>query len=147
MARIDKSPLWAAITLKSILPRGRIICQRQINFATYAAYFSDTQGARPLFPSNTDSVISTAPYVFPLWVDEPDAIYQALRALKLPVFRWDRIWPNTPTLQGDIGPLWSHHVLQLLCHQDLSTTDIERTAQAVLRLLQEQQTKTYLVNQ
>jgi perosamine synthetase len=146
MARIEKAPLWSAVVLKNILPRGRIISQRQENFSIYSTYFSNTPGARPLFPQDTDTVISTAPYVFPLWVDEPDSIYQALRALKLPVFRWDRIWPDTPTLPGDIGPLWSHHVLQLLCHQDLNTADIDRTAQTVLHLLKMQQTKAHTIN-
>nr|WP_315229094.1 DegT/DnrJ/EryC1/StrS family aminotransferase [uncultured Albidiferax sp.] len=139
MARIDQAPLWAAMALKTALPRGRIILQRQINFARYATYFSDVLGAKPLFPIHENSVASAAPYVYPLWVDNPDSIYQALRAMKLPVFRWDRIWPKTPDLPGDIGPLWSHHVLQLLCHQDLNTADIDHTARAVLHLLKTQQ--------
>lgn len=146
MARIDKRPLWAAIVLKNIVPRGRIILQRQINFASYAEYFTNIPGAKPLFPINTDSVVSTAPYVFPLWVDNPDSIYQAVRSLNLPVFRWDRIWPNTSNITGDTGALWSHHVLQLLCHQDLSAADIDRTAQAVLRLLKNQQEQIHTVN-
>ena len=65
-------------------------------------------------------------------VDDADRIYHALKAQALPVFRWDRIWPGTPRLKGDVGPLWSQHVLQLLCHQDLSVADIERTALAIL---------------
>jgi perosamine synthetase len=146
MARIDQTPLWTAIALKTVLPRGRIILQRQINFANYAAYFANAPGARPLFPICADSVASAAPYVYPLWVDDPDSIYQALRAMKLPVFRWDRIWPKTPSLPGDIGPLWSHHVLQLLCHQDLNTADINHTARAVLGLLQAQQATRHPVS-
>ena len=143
MARIGLSPLWSAIALKNILPRGHIITQRQKNFARYAAYFAQVEGARPLFPINPDIATSTAPYVFPLWVDEPDAIYEAVRALKLPIFRWDRIWPDTPSLPEDNGPLWSHHVLQLLCHQDLSIDDIDYTAQKMLNLLQAQQAKIH----
>jgi perosamine synthetase len=146
MARINQTPLWAAVALKTILPRGRIILQRQINFARYATHFSNVPGARPLFPIYEDSVASAAPYVYPLWVDDPDSIYQALRAMKLPVFRWDRIWPKTPSLRGDIGPLWSHHVLQLLCHQDLNTADVDHTAQAVLHLLQTQQANRHAVS-
>ncbi|WP_176955143.1 DegT/DnrJ/EryC1/StrS family aminotransferase [Rhodoferax sp. OV413] len=138
MSRIQQTPLSAAMALKATLPRGRIIARRQQNFANYAAHFVDVPGARPLFPYNPNSVGSTAPYVFPLWVDEPDEIYQALRLLKLPVFRWDRIWPSTPTLPQDVGPLWSHHVLQLLCHQDLSSEDIDHTAEMLLRLLKAQ---------
>jgi perosamine synthetase len=49
-------------------------------------------------------------------------------------------------LRGDIGPLWSHHVLQLLCHQDLNTADVDHTAQAVLHLLQTQQANRHAVS-
>lgn len=135
MARIAQAPLQASMTLKSVLPRGRIIIRRQQNFACYARYFDSVQGARPLFPVTSASTSEIAPYVFPLWVDNADPVYHALRAQALPVFRWDRIWPGTPMLDSDVGPLWSRHVLQLLCHQDLSEADIGRTAQTLLHLL------------
>jgi len=132
MARIAQAPLWATMNLKAILPRGRIITRRQKNFACYAKHFASTEGARPLFALPSTAV---APYVFPLWVDDADRIYRTLMALGLPVFRWDRIWTDTPLLEGDVGPQWSQHVLQLLCHQDLDNADIDRTAQAILSLL------------
>lgn len=135
MARISQSPLWASMTLKSVLPRGRMVVRRQENFACYAKYFDGVRGAKPLFPLNTAPSSKIAPYVFPLWVDDADRVYPALRALELPVFRWDRIWPGTPRLDRDVGPLWSQHVLQLLCHQDLSEADIDRTSHAILSLL------------
>ena len=39
------------------------------------------------------------------------------------------------TLPGDVGPLWSRHVMQLPCRQDLSKTDVTRTARTLLDLL------------
>lgn len=139
MARIAQAPLSASMALKAVLPRGRIIAKRHQNFAMYARHFERVQGARPLFPMPSESV---APYVFPLWVDEPDHLYHALREQALPVFRWDRIWPGTPQLDGDVGLLWSHHVLQLLCHQDLSEADIERISRAILSLLSKNHAST-----
>jgi dTDP-4-amino-4,6-dideoxygalactose transaminase len=133
MARIAMTPLGATRMLKALLPRGRIIARRQQNFATYAGFFAQVNGARPLFPSPSKAV---APYVFPLWVDDAERVYREVRARDLPVFRWDRIWPGTPHIDGDVGPLWSQHVLQLLCHQDLDEDDIKRTARAILNLLQ-----------
>ena len=134
MARVSQAPLWACRVLWA-LPRGRIVSRRQQNHAGYARHFNAVHGARPLFPVSTTSPAPTAPYVFALWVEDADRIYQAVRDLSLPVFRWDRIWPGTPDIAGDQGPLWSRHVLQLLCHQDLSDADIERTAHAILKLL------------
>jgi len=135
MARITLAPLGATSVLRAMLPRGRIIAKRQANFATYARHFAQVKGARPLFDLPSTAV---APYVFPLWVDDAESVYREIRALQLPVFRWDRIWPGTPHLAGDVGPLWSQHVLQLLCHQDLSTADVANTSQTILKLLSPQ---------
>jgi hypothetical protein len=133
MGRIDATPLGVSLWLNRALPRGRVAARRHANFALYAVRFSAVTGARPVFNAMSDA---TAPYVFPLWVDDAERIYRSLHARRFPVFRWDRIWPGTPALAGDVGPLWSRHVLQLLCHQDLSTQDVECTASAVLELLQ-----------
>jgi hypothetical protein len=69
------------------------------------------------------------PYVFPVWFDRADEVYAGLRAEGLPVFRWDRVWPGTPRLEGDHGLAWSHQVLQFLCHQDLNAVDIRYIVQ------------------
>lgn len=135
MARVAQAPLWASMTLKAVLPRGRIIAKRRQNFTLFASHFECLRGARPLFHVNTASFPQIAPYVFPLWVDDADRVYLGLRAQKMPVFRWDRTWPGAPRLADDAGAPWSRHVLQLLCHQDLSPVDIARTAQAIRRLL------------
>ena len=135
MSRIGQAPLWASTVLNAVLPRGRIIARRQQNFARYAGHFEYVQSARPLFPSNAAQTSHIAPYVFPLWVDDPDPVYQILRERNMPVFRWDRIWPGTPALKEDVGALWSHHVLQLLCHQDLNQADVDRTSRVILSLL------------
>lgn len=142
MARIAQRPLGASMMLKAVLPRGRMITRRQHNFACYAEHFEGVRGAKPLFPLATAPLSRVAPYVFPLWVDDADRVYQALRAQELPVFRWDRIWPGTTHLAGDVGPQWSRHVLQLLCHQDLSEADIERTCSAIFGLLPAQRAPT-----
>jgi perosamine synthetase len=132
MGRISQKPLIASMVLKSVLPRGRIIKQRQRNYAIYAEMLAAVPGARLLKPMPAQPA---APYVFPLWVDDADRVYDALRNAGLPVFRWDRIWPGTPELPGDVGLLWARHVLQLLCHQDLTESDVRHTASATAELL------------
>jgi hypothetical protein len=135
MGRIQMKPLWISQLLDMILPRGRVITRRRKNFLAYNNFLRQIPGATPIFSSlPADSV----PYVFPLWVDDPDPVYKELRAQRLPVFRWDRIWNGTTRIVDDIGPLWSHHVLQLLCHQDISDGDIERIALMVTRILADQ---------
>jgi len=136
MERISQAPLWATLALKAALPRAQIVARRRQNFALYARHFAQVHGARALLPHSDGKAV---PYVFPLWVDEPDRIYQAMRAQELPVFRWDNVWPGTPQIRDDVGPAWSHHVLQLLCHQNLDEADVTHTALATLRLLANQQ--------
>jgi perosamine synthetase len=139
MERIGRHPLAASMLLRNLLPRGRIIAQRRRNFSTFQGLLVDLQGARSLasLPSNP-----VAPYVFPLWVDNADFVYQTLREEGMPVFRWDRIWPGTPHLVHDVGADWSQHVLQLLCHQDLDESDIRRSATRLIALLELGQHKT-----
>lgn len=132
MGRIGQSPLVIARLLNGVLPRGRVRVRRKENFAAYANHFRHIDGARALFNDTKDIA---APYVFPLWVDDAERVYRAARSLGLPVFRWDRAWPGTPVIAGDTGPQWSRHVLQLLCHQDLSLDDVSATACALIECL------------
>jgi perosamine synthetase len=139
MARIGQEPVAATRFLLRRLPHGRIVAKRRQNFERYARAFTQVAHAHSLF---TDLPPASAPYVFPLWVDDSERVYQALRELKMPVFRWDRIWPGTPHMAGDAGPLWSRHVLQLLCHQDLDEADVDKVAGTILALLVKPDGKT-----
>ena len=133
MARIGNRPLAASMLLRNFLPRGRIVALRRRNFGVFARMLADLPRTKVLVGLPSEPV---APYVFPLWVDDADRIYGALRDEGIPVFRWDRIWPVTPKLEHDVGANWSHHVLQLLCHQDLDESDIRRAATRVIALLE-----------
>jgi dTDP-4-amino-4,6-dideoxygalactose transaminase len=135
MGRINNNLLWSSFIIKNLLPCNTIVKKRQLNYQQYEKYFHSTAGAKPLFSTSTKPPSDIAPYVFPLWVDDADRIYHVLKALNLPVFRWDKLWPDTPTLANDAGPLWSAHVLQLLCHQDLASAEIDFIASAIIQLL------------
>ena len=134
MGRVGAAPLAVASQLFAALPRQRIVTRRQRHYRTLREALSGAPGARMLF----DEPATGAPYALPLWVDNAERaerVYQGLRAQSLPVFRWDRVWPATPELQGDSSAPWRHHVLQLLCHQDLHDDEINRTANILLALL------------
>jgi len=132
MSRITKAPLLMSMLVGKSLPRRRIIERRRENYDIYARELAVLPNGRALFPKIAESC---APYVFPIWVDDPDEVYQSMRSRGFPVFRWDQLWPGTPQIDGDVGLRWSHHVLQLLCHQDLSSRDVASTATAVKQLL------------
>ena len=90
-------------------------------------------GARVMSPELSEC---TVPYVFPLYVDDPDASYQDLRSAGIPIYRWDEVWPGTPAPAGDTGPNWSRHVFQLGCHQDLSLDDLGAITASVRGIIQ-----------
>lgn len=113
------------------IPRGRIAEARRQRYAQFAQRLSGHKGLRPLMPELPENC---APYVFPLWVDQPDPGYARLRSLRMPVSRWDWLWPGVPRIEGDQGTIWSRHVLQLACHQDLTDADLSRFTQVLFDL-------------
>ena len=111
------------------LPRARIVLRRRQNFSHLASLLAGFEAVRPLTRHLSPDC---APYVFPLWVAKPDPGYASLRALGVPISRWNWPWPGVPEIDGDCGRDWSGHLLQLACHQDLSDADVERMAKTLL---------------
>jgi hypothetical protein len=110
------------------MPWGRIVMRRRVNYRFLVQALAGLPGVRPLRP---DLPESCAPYVFPLWVDQPDPGYLELRHLDFPVARWDRLWPTVCVLEEDAGVAWSHHVLQIACHQDLTPQELQHMVDTV----------------
>lgn len=126
--RIDTREAYRRLTAPTAwatrhLPRERIVQRRRQHYEAYASAFAGVPGLRPL---RAELPPHCAPYVFPLWVDEPDPGYQRLRREGIPLSRWNWLWPDVPREPGDAGIRWSHHVLQVPCHQDLSDTEREQ---------------------
>jgi hypothetical protein len=120
---------WACRRAATGVPRGRMVASRRRHYDALTQALNGVPGLHPLKPQLPDDC---APYVYPLWLDRPDPGYAELRRLGMPVFRWDRLWPGMPQLPEDHGRLWSHHVIQLACHQDLSVADLSGFVQALL---------------
>lgn len=112
-------------------PRARIVERRRENYLFFAQALSGVVRMHPLLPRLPEQC---APYVFPLWVDEPDPGYAELRRLAFPVSRWDWLWPGVTTLESDRGVTWSHHVLQLACHQDLTADELRHMVATLKRV-------------
>jgi dTDP-4-amino-4,6-dideoxygalactose transaminase len=106
----------------------RSAAQRRSNYLQFARLLGSEALLRPLFPILPEGAV---PYVFPVWVDNPEQLYQALRQRGVPLFRWDIVWPGTPVLEGDAGTSWSTQVFQLCCHEDMSTDDVDAVARTV----------------
>jgi perosamine synthetase len=128
LAHRELAPLCR--TMAQHLPRERIVAKRRQH---YDYLLQHTRGFPGLWPLMPHLPPDCAPYVFPLWTAHPDPGYTELRRLGMPVFRWDRLWPGMPKLSNDHGLLWSHHVLQVACHQDMRQAELQTLLQAVLK--------------
>jgi perosamine synthetase len=102
---------------------------RRRNYNELASRLSGVPGCRVPWP---DCGPLAAPYVMPLLMEAQagSAAYSRMRALRLPVFRWDRIWPGTPAIEGDATRTWATGLVQITCHESLRG-DIARLAAAV----------------
>lgn len=135
MARVSQAPALAARALHRMLPQAGIVQRRRANYTALAEGLAQAPGASPLAPTLPEGA---APYVCPLWVNDrarADAVYERMRQARLPVFRWDRLWPGTPADPQDAGTAWSRQMLQLLCHQDLRPADIAHVLNVTHTLL------------
>jgi perosamine synthetase len=129
-APVDASK-WAKWIARSA-HRERIVMARRRNYLYLAGELGSIPGAVPLLPQLPDDA---APYVFPIWAEQPEASYQAIREAGVPIFRWDQIWPGTPEIRGDFGVQWAKHIFQLGCHQDLSIDDLSRMVDRLRQLV------------
>jgi hypothetical protein len=111
--------------------RTRIVELRRRNYTMLAELLRDLPAAAAYRPDLANDV---APYVFPLEVRHPQARYRALRAARIPLLRWDRVWPGTPSIAGDYGTRWTTSMFQLACHQDLTERDVRAIAATVRRV-------------
>lgn len=130
LAHQTPAPVARLIALRA--NRKRIVDRRRKNFELLAECLSGAAGLRLLAP---DLPATAVPYVFPVWVEQPELSYHPLRLEGIPVFRWDILWPGVPQMPGDVGLEWSRHVFQLGCHQDLSEADIRSIARIVRRIV------------
>jgi len=130
--------LWSQLTnvsrwIVKATHQSRIVALRRRNYGLLAQLLEGAPGARAYRVALPEGA---APYVFPLEVQNAPARYRALRAARVPLFRWDRIWPGTPTIERDHGLRWATEMFQLGCHQDMSEEDVQALAETVRQVFE-----------
>jgi hypothetical protein len=109
-----------------------LIARRRANYSSLVGALSSIPNARPLFE---DCAEQSAPYVLPLLVRDPDLVYHRMRQKELPVYRWDRLWPGTPDIEGDAAKAWTHGIIQVSCNQSLRDDDVVLLADGIRECL------------
>ncbi len=132
VGRFASAPALASRALARFADFPAIAARRRQTFQILIDIFVRWPIGTPLTKSLSDD---SAPYAIPLLVDEPDTIYPAMRSLGFPVYRWDRLWPGTPSICGDTGLSWRYNLLQIPIHQSYSDDDLCRISDFCRRLL------------
>lgn len=131
LARVGDALPLASQVLALSLPMARSVARRRAVLDRLARGLDGIAGTRVLGMPPGEA---PAPYVLAWAFDEAaaaDTVYADARAEGLAVFRWDRVWPGTPEARGDTGTLWQRCVLQVLCHQDLTDAQVDRSVQVL----------------
>jgi dTDP-4-amino-4,6-dideoxygalactose transaminase len=117
-------PAWVGVRMShvsAVLLRctsvRRLIARRRRNFETLLREFADHPRCRPLHRQLGDGIV---PYVFPLYVDHPEVVFPRLKMRGVPLFRWEDVDHSI----CNVSTLYSQHLFQLPCHQELSASDI-----------------------
>jgi dTDP-4-amino-4,6-dideoxygalactose transaminase len=118
----DTRSSWFSRTVLRGVSPARIVARRRRNYVELQRALDGTPGCRPLFAGLPEGA---CPWMFPLLVERPEAVSEALLRAGVPITRFGAtLWPGVDadicTNSADLG----RRLIALPCHQDL--TDAER---------------------
>jgi dTDP-4-amino-4,6-dideoxygalactose transaminase len=120
---IDKRSSIFARTLLRLVSPARITALRRSNYQQLEAALRGLPGVRPLFPELPDGV---CPWVFPLFADEPEALFARVVQAGVPVVRFGHpLWPGVDQTVCAHSASLSRQVLSFPCHQELREDELE----------------------
>jgi len=108
----------ASRVIMSLVSQERLVRVRRANYRRLCDRFEALPGVRVLFPELSDG---TVPYVFPLYVSDPDRVYPTLKRAGVPLLRWD----DARTDACSLSALYARHLVMVPCHQELRPSDLE----------------------
>jgi len=120
---LDKrSSLFARLLLARV-SAGRIVILRRRNYQRLQQALAGLPGCRPLHGALPDGV---CPWLFPLLVDDADAVFERVRRRGVPVVRFaETLWPGMDAGRCPHSARLSRQVLAFPCHQELSEAEFD----------------------
>lgn len=106
----------------------RLVERRRQNYLQWAQAMTGLPHCHALFPSLPDDCV---PYMFPLYIDHPDAHFLALKCLGMTEWRWDDMAISPCRIATD----YRLHMLHLPCHQELTSNQMTWMTSAVTKVL------------
>ena len=114
---VDKqSSLFSRLTLRAVSHR-RIVSLRRRNYLALQAALDNLPGCRPLFASLPEGA---CPWVFPLLVEQPEAVFERLHAAGVPMVRFGAsLWPGVDASVCANSVALGRQLIAFPCHQAL----------------------------
>ena len=119
---VNKRSSWFARTMLKLAAPARIAALRRSHYARLEDAVRGLPGVRPLHPRLP---AGACPWVFPLLVDDPEALFARLQALGVPLTRFGMpAWPGVDAQTCANSAMLARHVLALPCHQELTAFEM-----------------------
>lgn len=107
---------WSRLTLR-LSSIDRLSTARRGNYQAWLEAVKGLQGCRPLFEALPESVV---PYMFPLWLDNPERVFFRMKRAGIPIFRWDELAVSRCEVSGRARLSLIH----LPCHQGIGKREM-----------------------
>jgi perosamine synthetase len=124
---------WPSRAIVHFADHRRAVARRRHYFAKYLAALTGLPGGEPWCRELPAGV---APYVFPFLLREAAVTFPALRAARVPMYRWEDVDTQTcPT-----SAHYRQHLVQFPCHQELTEQEVEQVIAGIRQVLAVAQT-------
>ncbi|MDQ2821591.1 MAG: DegT/DnrJ/EryC1/StrS family aminotransferase [Pseudomonadota bacterium] len=121
-AWLDKRSSWFARWLLRRVSHARIVTRRRAHYEQLQTALAGSAGARPLHAALPDGA---CPWMFPLIVDDADAVFTRLHKEGVPLTRFaEALWDGVDASVCANSVYLSRHVLAFPCHQELRPEEL-----------------------
>jgi perosamine synthetase len=131
---VDKRSSWFSRLTLRLASHARIVARRRRHYLALHEALQDTPGCRPLFAALP---AGACPWVFPLLVDEADAVAERLAQAGVPMVRFGAtLWPGVDATVCATSVELGQRMIALPCHQALRSTELTWMIATVRQALQ-----------
>jgi dTDP-4-amino-4,6-dideoxygalactose transaminase len=121
---IDKRSSWFSRTVMARADQARIVDRRRANYQRLQEALAGLPGCRPLHPALP---AGACPWLFPMWVEHSDALFERLHLAGVPMTRFAQsLWPGVDASVCANSVALSQHVIAFPCHQELGEDELAR---------------------
>ena len=122
LAWLDKRSSWFSRTVLRRTAHARLVQQRRANYLLLQQSLDGLPGCRALHAQLPDGA---CPWMFPLWVEQPEPVFARLLDAGVPVTRFAQsLWPGVDDQVCANSAALSRHVLAFPCHQGLGAGEV-----------------------